>query len=837
MATTNKIVLKGKFDGNGVPQHITGGSADGLSIGELAVNTSASNTANRGQLFLGVTHTSGSNSTDISGGGATTTAYNANQTGGIVWIGAPILDEDDLSSNSATNLATQQSIKAYVDSQVTAQDLDISADSGSDIAIDLDSETLSVAGGSGITTSISGNEITIAGDNASTSAKGVASFSSDNFAVSSGAVTIKDGGVVTAELADDAVTAAKIAANAVDATALNISGDGTSGQILQSDGDGSFSYTNAATANDSTLTITAGDGLKTGGTFTTNQSSDSAVTLNIDVSDFAGRGLADDGSENLILDISNANMTTATSIAQGDLLAFADEDATGDETKNITFSNIEDTIFGNVSSDATIAAGGAMTIANNAITTAKINADAVTGAKIADDAIDSEHYTDGSIDTAHIAADAVTNAKIADDSIDSEHYVDGSIDTAHIANDAVTGDKLSNNITIANDLTVSGDLTVNGDTTTVNTATLSVEDPLIILANGNSADSIDTGFYAKYVESSTTKYAGVFRDASASGDPFTFFDSLTAEPTTTVNSGHASFDLADISAGAITSADGFTGALTGNVTGNVSGSSGSCTGNAATATKLAATKTINGTAFDGSANITLGDDSVTNAMMADDAIDTAQLADGAVDTARLAADAVTGAKIADDAIDSEHYTDGSIDTAHLGDLQVTTAKIAADAITGAKIADNAINSEHYTDGSIDTAHIGDDQVTLAKMAAITRGSLIVGGSSNAPTALDAKTSGQILVGDGTDLNSVAVSGDIGLATNGAMTIQSSAVEGSMLNNNVISGLTALTSGLATTDEMMISDGGVIKRMDFSVLHSATATLENKTIAGGTYTAA
>ena len=34
---------------------------------------------------------------------------------------------------------------------------------------------------------------------------------------------------------------------------------------------------------------------------------------------------------------------------------------------------------------------------------------------------------DGSIDTAHLAADAVTNAKIADDALDSEHYTDGSI--------------------------------------------------------------------------------------------------------------------------------------------------------------------------------------------------------------------------------------------------------------------------------------------------------------------------------------------------------------------------------------------------------------------------
>ena len=51
---------------------------------------------------------------------------------------------------------------------------------------------------------------------ASTSAKGIASFSSDNFSVSSGAVTIKDGGVVTAEIADDAITGAKVADDAID---------------------------------------------------------------------------------------------------------------------------------------------------------------------------------------------------------------------------------------------------------------------------------------------------------------------------------------------------------------------------------------------------------------------------------------------------------------------------------------------------------------------------------------------------------------------------------------------------------------------------------------------
>ena len=56
-----------------------------------------------------------------------------------------ILDEDNMASDSATALATQQSIKAYVDSQVTAQDLDIAGGTGTG-AVDLDSQSLTIAG-------------------------------------------------------------------------------------------------------------------------------------------------------------------------------------------------------------------------------------------------------------------------------------------------------------------------------------------------------------------------------------------------------------------------------------------------------------------------------------------------------------------------------------------------------------------------------------------------------------------------------------------------------------------------------------------------------------------
>ena len=75
-----------------------------------------------------------------------------------------ILDEDNMASDSATALATQQSIKAYVDAQVTAQDLDFIADTGGALNIDLDSETLTFTGGTGIDTSGSGNTVTFAID-------------------------------------------------------------------------------------------------------------------------------------------------------------------------------------------------------------------------------------------------------------------------------------------------------------------------------------------------------------------------------------------------------------------------------------------------------------------------------------------------------------------------------------------------------------------------------------------------------------------------------------------------------------------------------------------------
>ena len=99
-------------------------------------------------------------------------------------------------------------------------------------------------------------------------------------------------------------------------------------------------------------------------------------------------------------------------------------------------------------------------------------------------------------------------------------------------------------------VTISGNLTVSGTTTTVNSSTLSVQDPLIILANSNnSSDVVDIGFYGLYDTSgSQDLYAGLFRDASDSGK-FKLFKDLQTEPTTTVNTSGTGYAVGTLVAG------------------------------------------------------------------------------------------------------------------------------------------------------------------------------------------------------------------------------------------------------------------------------------------------
>jgi len=96
-----------------------------------------------------------------------------------------------------TSAAIEDKILSYGYSTATGDitSVVLTDDAGGTISDTAGEARFTIAGGSGITTSGSSVTMTISGDDATTSAKGVASFSSDNFAVSSGAVTIKSGGV------------------------------------------------------------------------------------------------------------------------------------------------------------------------------------------------------------------------------------------------------------------------------------------------------------------------------------------------------------------------------------------------------------------------------------------------------------------------------------------------------------------------------------------------------------------------------------------------------------------------------------------------------------------
>ena len=177
-----------------------------------------------------------------------------------------------------------------------------------------------------------------------------------------------------------------------------------------------------------------------------------------------------------------------------------------------------------VSGDVTLASNGAVTIANTSVTNAMLA---------------------GSIANAKLSNSSIT---VADGSSTTAISLGGTITFSGTTNEVTVGES-SGTITVGlpDDVTIAGDLTVNGDTTTVNTATLSVEDPLIKLANGNnSSDSLDVGFYGLYDTSgSQDLFAGLFRDANDSGK-FKLFKDLQAEPTTTVNTSGTGYAVATL---------------------------------------------------------------------------------------------------------------------------------------------------------------------------------------------------------------------------------------------------------------------------------------------------
>ena len=153
-------------------------------------------------------------------------------------------------------------------------DLSIAADTGTDTVNLLDSD-LTFTGGTGISTTVTDNTVTISGNDASTATKGVAQFNSDNFAVAAGAVTIKDGGVnadelastldlsgKTVTLANNEISNAELANSdiTINGTTISLGGSGTIDTDDVAEGSTNQYFTNARARGAISVTDTGGDG-------------------------------------------------------------------------------------------------------------------------------------------------------------------------------------------------------------------------------------------------------------------------------------------------------------------------------------------------------------------------------------------------------------------------------------------------------------------------------------------------------------------------------------------------------------------------------------------------
>jgi len=167
------------------------------------------------------------------------------------------------------------------------------------------------------------------------------------------------------------------------------------------------------------------------------------------------------------------------------------------------------------------------------------------------------------------------------------------------------GDVQAETMTTSGNVEIQGNLTVTGTQTSLQVSTVEAEDPLIKLARGNTGDTLDIGFYGQSNDGSA-KYHGLFRDQSDSGK-FKLFKDLVSEPSTTVGTLSSSHKATLVAH------------LEGNVTGDLTGNADTATA-LETARNIAVSGDISGTAsFDGTGNIsiasTIQEDAVENSMI------------------------------------------------------------------------------------------------------------------------------------------------------------------------------------------------------------------------------
>ena len=462
------------------------------------------------------------------------------------------------SAGTATNVsitdddATTTAYIAFTNATSGATALRVDSDG---LTYNASTDTLAIAGdlavnGGDITTTAAGTA-TVFNTNATTLNVGGAA-TTVNIGASSGTTTAIRGGTLvggpqtqnvfntlaTIVNAFGAATTANIGYNGIDASTTNISTGAvenlTTKTLNLGTGGAEFSTTNVNIGSAEGGTTTVNSGTLAGGSVTQAVFNTTATTVNA----FGAATSVSIGAATGTTTINNAN-----TVVTGDLAVNG-----GDITSSAATFNLLNTTA------TTLNIGGAataITMGDSTTATTTIRGGRLVGNTATQNVFDTTATTVNAFGAATTASFGHDGASAATTSIANGATGSGSTNTINIGAIGAAGSTTNVNIgssaggtvaigynaTVGNNLTVTGDLTVNGTTATVNTSTLSVEDPLIKLANGNSTtDSVDIGFYGLYDTSgSQDLYCGLFRDAT--DGKFRLFVDSQSEPTTTVNTG------------------------------------------------------------------------------------------------------------------------------------------------------------------------------------------------------------------------------------------------------------------------------------------------------------